>query len=126
MGRTRYFPVDKAHFTWDVRHEPMIAIDSGDVVVVRTRDVSDNQITPASTASTLATLDWERVYPLSGPIYMKGAQPGDALAINPRHAHRGVGMGCDPYGVRAAGRRLQNALSADLRPHQWRRRLPAR
>ncbi len=81
MGTTRYFPVDKAHFTWDVRHEPVMAIDSGDVVVVRTRDVSDNQITPASTASTLATLDWQRVYPLSGPIYMNGARPGDTLAI---------------------------------------------
>jgi len=57
MGTTRYFPVDKAHFTWDVRHEPVMAIDSGDVVVVHTRDVSDNQITPTSTASTLATLD---------------------------------------------------------------------
>jgi acetamidase/formamidase len=81
MGTTRYFPVDRAHFTWDVRHEPVMAIDSGDVVVVHTRDVSDNQITPASTASTLATLDWERVYPLSGPISVGGARPGDTLAI---------------------------------------------
>ena len=81
MGTTRYFPVDKAHFTWDVRHERVMAIDSGDVVVVHTRDVSDNQITPTSTASTLATLDWERVYPLSGPIFVDGAGPGDTLAI---------------------------------------------
>ena len=81
MGMTRYFPVDKAHFTWDVRHEPVMGIDSGDVVVVRTRDVSDNQITPASTVSSLATLDWERVYPLSGPISVGGAGPGDTLAI---------------------------------------------
>jgi len=81
MPATRYFPVDKIHFTWDVRHEPVMAIDTGDVVVVRTRDVSDNQITPASTASTLATLDWERVYPLSGPIHVNGAGPGDTLAI---------------------------------------------
>ena len=81
MGTTRYFPVDKTHFTWDARHEPVMAIDSGDVVVVRTRDVSDNQIAPASTASTLATLDWERVYPLSGPISVGGAEPGDTLAI---------------------------------------------
>jgi len=81
MATTRYFPKDRVHFTWDVRHEPALAIDTDDVVVVRTRDVSDNQITPASTSSVLATLNWERVYPLAGPIYVNDAQPGDTLAI---------------------------------------------
>ncbi len=32
---TRYFPPDKVHHTWDVRHEPGMVIDSGDVVVVQ-------------------------------------------------------------------------------------------
>ncbi len=81
MVPTRYCPMDRVHFTWDVRHEPAMAIDTGDVVVVRTRDVSDNQITSASTSSVLATLNWERVYPLAGPIYVNDAQPGDTLAI---------------------------------------------
>ncbi|HYM92477.1 MAG TPA: acetamidase/formamidase family protein [bacterium] len=81
MAPSRYFPMDTVHFTWDVRHEPAMAIDTGDVVVVRTRDVSDNQITPASTASVLATLNWERLYPLAGPIYVNDAQPGDTLAM---------------------------------------------
>src|ERR1700737_951213 len=70
MAATHYVPIDRVHFTWDVRHEPVLAVSTGDVVIVRTRDVSDNQVTPASTSSTLAALDWGRVYPLSGPIYM--------------------------------------------------------
>ncbi len=81
MAITYYSPPDKVHYTWDVRHEPAMEVDSGNVVIVRTRDVSDNQITPASTTSVLTTLSWERVYPLAGPIYVKGAQPGDTLAI---------------------------------------------
>jgi acetamidase/formamidase len=81
MATTRYFPTDTVHFTWDVRHEPQTAVDSGDVVVVRTRDVSDNQITPASTTAVLSGLSWERVYPLTGPIAVNGAHPGDTLAI---------------------------------------------
>ena len=81
MASTRYFPADTVHFTWDARHEPALAVESGDVVVVHTRDVSDNQITPASTTSVLATLNWERVYPLAGPIHVDGARPGDTLAI---------------------------------------------
>jgi acetamidase/formamidase len=81
MARTHYFPQDPVHFTWDVSHEPVIAIDSGDTVVVETRDVSDNQIGPDSDASVIRDLDWDRVYPLAGPIQVNGAEPGDTLAI---------------------------------------------
>jgi acetamidase/formamidase len=81
MARTHYFPEDRVHFTWDTGNEPVIAIDPGDTVVVTTRDVSDNQITPESDASVIAGLDWNRVYPLAGPIAVNGAQPGDTLAV---------------------------------------------
>jgi acetamidase/formamidase len=80
QGRTHHVPLDQVHFTWDVDHEPALTIASGDTVVVQTRDVSDNQITPASTAADL-DLDWDRVYPLAGPIAVEGAQPGHTLAI---------------------------------------------
>jgi acetamidase/formamidase len=79
--RTHYFPADRVHYTWDVDNEPVITIADGDTVVVHTRDVSDNQITPESTASAIASLDWDRVYPLAGPIAVAGAQPGHTLGI---------------------------------------------
>jgi acetamidase/formamidase len=78
--RTHYFPTDRVHFKWDVANEPVLTIASGDTVIVHTRDVSDNQITPESTAADL-DLDWDRVYPLAGPIAVEGAQPGHTLAI---------------------------------------------
>jgi acetamidase/formamidase len=79
-GRTHHFPADRVHFTWDVVHEPVLTVASGDTVVMQTRDVSDNQITPESTAADL-DLDWDRVYPLAGPIAVEGAEPGHTLAI---------------------------------------------
>jgi acetamidase/formamidase len=82
MPRTHYFPEDRVHYTWDAANEPVITIESGDTVVVTTRDVSDNQIGPDSDASAIAALDWARVYPLAGPIAVAGAQPGDTLAID--------------------------------------------
>jgi acetamidase/formamidase len=92
MARTHYFPDDRVHFTWDAGNEPVIAIDSGDTVVLTTRDVADNQITPDSDSSAVAALDWDRVYPLSGPIRVNGAQPGDTLAIEILDLHtRGWG-----------------------------------
>jgi acetamidase/formamidase len=81
MATTHYFPDDRVHFTWDAGNDPAIAIESGDTVVMTTRDVSDNQITPESDAGVIATLDWNRVYPLAGPIAVDGAQPGDTLAV---------------------------------------------
>jgi acetamidase/formamidase len=73
--------VDKVHFKWDAGNEPALRMQSGDTVTLESRDVSDNQLSPASTAEDIAGLDWDRVYPLAGPIAVEGAQPGDTLAI---------------------------------------------
>ena len=81
MASTHYFPTDKVHYTWDAGNAPVLTVDPGDTVVVTTRDVSDNQIGPGSDASVIAGLDWERVYPLAGPVAVAGAQPGDTLVV---------------------------------------------
>jgi acetamidase/formamidase len=81
MARTHHLPDEQVHFTWDAGNKPRVVVDSGDTVVVWTRDVSDNQITPDADASVIAGLDWARVYPLNGPIGVSGAEPGDTLAI---------------------------------------------
>jgi acetamidase/formamidase len=81
MPRTHYLPDEQVHFTWDTGNELRVVVDSGDTVVVWTRDVSDNQIGPDSDTSVIAGLDWDRVYPLCGPIGIQGAEPGDTLAI---------------------------------------------
>jgi acetamidase/formamidase len=81
MPRTHHLPDERVHFLWDTGNEPVLGIDPGDTVVVWTRDVSDNQIGPDSDASVIAGLDWNRVYPLNGPIAVHGAEPGDTLAI---------------------------------------------
>ena len=87
MARTHHLPDEQVHFTWDTGNEPRVVIDPGDTVVVWTRDVSDNQIGPDSDVSVIAGLDWERVYPLLGPIAVHGAEPGDTLAIEVLDIH---------------------------------------
>jgi acetamidase/formamidase len=82
MPRTHHLPDERVHFQWDTGNEPVLEIDSGDTVVVWTRDVSDNQIRPDSDVSVVADLDWNRVYPLNGPVAVRGAKPGDTLAID--------------------------------------------
>ncbi len=81
MPRTHYLPDERVHYKWDVGNDPVLEVESGDTVLVWTRDVSDNQLGPSSEPSALAGLDWERLYPLNGPIAVAGAQPGDTLAV---------------------------------------------
>jgi acetamidase/formamidase len=81
MATTHEFPADRVHFKWDTNNEPVLTIQSGDTVSLESRDVSDNQLSPSSTAADIETLDWDRVYPLAGPIAVEGAEPGDTLAV---------------------------------------------
>jgi len=81
MARTHYLHDEQVHYTWDTGNQPVLEIDSGDTVDVWTRDVSDNQIGPDSDTSVIDGVDWDRSYPLTGPIAIAGAQPGDTLAI---------------------------------------------
>jgi acetamidase/formamidase len=84
---THYFPPDKVHYTWDTGHEAVLTVADGDTVVYETREVFDNQIGPDSDASVIPGANWERVYPLAGPVYVEGAEPGDTLAVEILDVH---------------------------------------
>jgi len=47
-----------------------------------TAEVTNNQLTPGCPASALGQLDFSQLYPLAGPIYVRGAEPGDILAVD--------------------------------------------
>jgi acetamidase/formamidase len=81
MGREHVMPADRVHYRWDNSLRPVLEIEPGDVVIYDLREVSDGQISPTATARDLSRLDMSRVYPLAGPIAVKGARPGDALEI---------------------------------------------
>lgn len=84
MSEHRLGPED-VHYTWSADHEPVLHIEPGDTVRIRTRDGFDGQLdgldADAFTRS-IDALDFSRIAPLSGPIFIEGAQPGDALAVD--------------------------------------------
>src|SRR5258708_34833414 len=87
MPRTHYLSDEQVHYKWDTDNEPLFVVDSGDTVIVWTRDISDNQVGRDSDAGALAAFDWDRTYPLTGPIAVRGADPGDALMIQVLDVH---------------------------------------
>jgi len=69
------------NYVWDNTVEPALEVDSGEVVNFTVRDASDEQIQANSTSEDVAKLDFGHVNPVSGPVYVRGAQPGDVLAV---------------------------------------------
>jgi acetamidase/formamidase len=70
-----------AHAFWDNSYPPRIEIDPGDTVVFECREAVDGQVTPDSDHDAVANLDFSRIHPLTGPVFVKGAQPGDTLEV---------------------------------------------
>ena len=68
---------ETGHNRWHPDIEPLIAVAPGEAVVLQTRDASDGQTTPGSTAVRAAG----RIHPLTGPVYIDGARPGDLLEV---------------------------------------------
>src|SRR5439155_3199066 len=60
---------------------PVLEADPMEEVVIETRESSDGQIRPGVVAADLLKMDTNVVHPLTGPVYVKGARPGDLLEI---------------------------------------------
>ena len=71
VGHNRYHP--------DIA--PVAEVGEGDEIALETRDALDGQIKPEMTSADLASVEAGAVHPLTGPVFVKGAQPGDLLEI---------------------------------------------
>jgi formamidase len=71
----------KGHNRWHPDIPPVLEVDPGEEVVLETRDASDSQILSSMTVADLEHLDTKVAHPLTGPVYLKGASPGDLLEI---------------------------------------------
>ncbi len=69
------------HHGWDNAFAPRLRIAPGESIEFETIDASSGQLNRTSTAADLAKLDLARVNPVTGPVYIEGAQPGDALKV---------------------------------------------
>jgi formamidase len=69
------------HNRWHEDIEPVVEVDPGDTVVYETRDAFDGQLNGESTAEDVENLDLSVVHPLTGPVFVKGAEPGDLLEV---------------------------------------------
>ncbi len=69
------------HFGWNNANPPVLTVAPGDSVEFETVDASGGQLPPGATLAELSKLDFAKVNPVTGPIYINGAMPGDVVKV---------------------------------------------
>jgi acetamidase/formamidase len=69
------------HYGWDNSLSPALRIAPGESVEFEVHDASGGQVSQTSTAAAVGQLDFSRVNPVSGPVFIDGAEPGDVLKV---------------------------------------------
>lgn len=69
------------HFGWDNSRPPAQRVEPGSTILFQCHDSSAGQLGPSSTVADVTALDFGKINPVSGPIYLEGAMPGDAVKV---------------------------------------------
>ncbi|EHK59185.1 acetamidase/formamidase family protein, partial [Allomesorhizobium alhagi] len=69
------------HFGWDHSLPPAQTVAPGSTIRFECLDSGGGQFKPDSTVTDVSSLDFSRVNPVTGPVFVDGAEPGDALKI---------------------------------------------
>jgi acetamidase/formamidase len=69
------------HHGWDNSIPPVERVAPGATIEFQCLDSSGGQLTRDSTLDDVARLDFGKVNPVTGPVFVDGAEPGDALKV---------------------------------------------
>lgn len=71
----------QCHYGWNRENTPVLRIAPGESIEFHPLDSSGGQLTAKSTLKDLETLDFGKVNPVAGPVFIDGAEPGDAIKV---------------------------------------------
>ena len=69
------------HNRWHPDIPPAVRCEPGDEVILETRDAFDGQMTRDASLEAVAAPNLDVVHPLTGPVYVEGAERGDVLEV---------------------------------------------
>jgi formamidase len=69
------------HNRWHPDIPPVVRCEPGDEVVLETRDALDGQVRAGGSLDDVAAANLDVVHPLTGPVHVAGAEPGDLLSV---------------------------------------------
>jgi formamidase len=71
----------RGHNRWHPDIPPIARVDLGQVVGIETLDAFDLQVNESTTPVQVGKCNLNVIHPLTGPIYVNGAEPGDILEV---------------------------------------------
>jgi acetamidase/formamidase len=81
MGTAHRHTIHQQHHGWDNSLAPAARIAPGESLEFDVSDASGGQLGETSTLDAVARLDFAKINPVAGPVFIEGAQPGDVLKI---------------------------------------------
>jgi amidase len=79
MGSSYSVSSNNRIFSFSSDMKPVLVVEDGSEVVFETMDCFSNQIRTCE--DRLENLNWSEVNPATGPVFVNGAKPGDALVV---------------------------------------------
>jgi acetamidase/formamidase len=78
---THRHTIHQHHYGWDNSLAPAVRIAPGESLEFDVTDAAGGQLGPASTVLDVARLDFAKINPVNGPVFIDGAAPGDVLKV---------------------------------------------
>jgi acetamidase/formamidase len=76
-----FLTADQTHNKFSAKIPPVLTVPSGAVIEAKTEEATDAQLNVASTSADLPNVKSDPIHPLTGPVFVEGAEPGDVLAV---------------------------------------------
>jgi acetamidase/formamidase len=88
--REHYLGAEPTHSVWNRDLPARLVVEPGDIVHMECADASGGQVRRDSTVADFLAIDRGRIHALTGPIAVRGAEPGDVLEVKVLEvAHQG-------------------------------------
>jgi len=72
---------DVGHNRWHPDIKPVAEVEPGQIIGIETRDAFDGQFDNDTPKEVVGCCNLNLIHPLTGPVYVKGAEPGDLLEV---------------------------------------------
>src|SRR5229473_1677242 len=73
--------IHQQHHGWDRSFAPVARIAPGESLEFAVSDASGGQLGQTSTVGDVTGLDFAKINPVAGPVFIDGAEPGDVLKV---------------------------------------------
>jgi acetamidase/formamidase len=81
MSTAHRHTIHQQHHGWDNSFAPAVRIAPGESLEFDVSDASGGQLCETSTLDAVAALDFTKINPVAGPVFIDGAEPGDVLKV---------------------------------------------